>query len=147
MEMPEHKMQSFVDVTQKSIDDSTLEQLRRENGAELLKRENEKLKSEYTSMGVTLAARNSKIAELKEKNKFIQCDLDDCREYIDELQAKLDKAKKAIETPCNMVDADLMFCLGEFDNIPYKTVQKIARATADIIAQRARKTLEEIGDD
>ena len=66
------------------------------------------------------------------------------RKENEELKAKLDKAIKAVEVPSDMVDADLMFCLQKFDNIPYKTVQEIARATADIIAQRARTTLEEI---
>lgn len=58
------------------------------------------------------------------------------------LKFKLDKAIKAIETPIDMVDADLMFCLQKFDNIPYKTVQEIARATATIIANRARETMK-----
>lgn len=48
METHEHKMQSFADVTQKSIDESTLEQLRREN--EELKAKLDKAKSALRSI-------------------------------------------------------------------------------------------------
>ena len=63
-----------------------------ENEINRLRRENEELKAKLSETVIRLAARNSEIAELQDTNKGLQTDLDDGREYIEDLQAKLDKA-------------------------------------------------------
>lgn len=67
---------------------------------EALKAENEELRNKYTSIGVTLAARNSEIAELKTwqngaRQAKAELDLGRIRlqDIIRDLEAKLDKAK------------------------------------------------------
>lgn len=58
-------------------------------------------------------------------------------------RSSVDKLIKALEMPNKMVDADMMFGLSDFDNLPYETVQAIARAAVRIVGQRNQEALSE----
>lgn len=47
----------------------------------------------------------------------------------------------ALEMPQDMADADMMYCLGEFEGFSYKDVQAIARKVCEVVASRNAKAL------
>lgn len=56
----------------------------------------------------------------------------------------LELVREALETPSKMVDADLMFCLSDFNDWPHETVKQIALATCRLIGNRNEKALAAI---
>ena len=110
-----------------------------ENEINRLRRENEELKDKLSETVIHLAARNSEIAELQATNKGLQTDLDDGREYIEELQAKLYEAKDAlldVEQKTNITALALV------NGLKAGTIFLSDKLFS--IRQRARTTLEEI---
>ena len=99
----------------------------------------EALKAKLSETVIHLAARNSEIAELQATNKGLQTDLDDGREYIEELQAKLYEAKDAlldVEQKTNITALALV------NGLKAGTIFLSDKLFS--IRQRARTTLEEI---
>lgn len=59
-------------------------------------------------------------------------------------QTPTDRVRAALDAPEDMVDADLMFCLQDYQHLPYETVKAIALSVCKVIATRNREALSEL---
>ena len=61
-----------------------------------------------------------------------------------QIKGCLNRAIEALEKPEKMTDADMMFCLRDYEHLPYQTVKSIARSVCNIVGLRNREALADL---